>query len=57
MYLTFIQIPDLGLLELPSLPDTSLYTEKTLSFSAGGLEIEPVEAMKKWKISYKGKMK
>lgn len=55
--LLYLRVPALGLLELPSLPDTSLYTEKELSFSAGGLQIEPVEAMKKWRISYKGKMR
>lgn len=51
------QIPGVGLLELPSLPDTSLYTTKELSYSAGGLEITPVEPMQSWKIFFDGKMR
>lgn len=55
----YIRLPELGLLELPSLPDTSLYQSKTETpgFSAGGLRIEPVTPMKKWKLSFEGKMR
>jgi len=53
----YIRLPGVGLLEMPSLPDTSLYTTKELSFSAAGLEIAPVNAMKTWTIKYDGKMR
>ena len=49
------QIPGIGLLELPSLPDTSLTADKNMAYAAGGLLIEVVEPMKKWKLSFSGK--
>ncbi|KAK7107098.1 uncharacterized protein [Littorina saxatilis] len=48
---------DLGILEIPSMPDTSLYTTEPNTFGAGGLRLEPVVPMKKWKLSYQGKMR
>ncbi|KAL3269693.1 hypothetical protein HHI36_008753 [Cryptolaemus montrouzieri] len=56
----YVKIRDneIGLLESSKLPDTSLY-QKTVEekYGAEGLEIQCVEPMKKWKITYRGKMK
>lgn len=53
-----INVPGLGLLESPKLPDTALYQENEAEeFAAEGIKITPIEPMKKWKITYKGKMK
>jgi len=45
----------------PKLPDTTLQQtkedEEGAVFGAEGLKFEPVEAMKRWKLSYKGKMR
>ncbi|KAK6170139.1 hypothetical protein SNE40_018606 [Patella caerulea] len=49
-------IPEIGLLEMPTQPDTNLSGEEGI-YSAGGLVIKPVEVMKKWKISFNGKLK
>ncbi len=51
------QVPRLGLLELPSLPDTSLFREEEMTFAANGFKIQPVEPMKKWKLTFNGKMR
>ena len=56
-FLPFLQIPDLGLLEIPSLPDTCLYRNNEMEYSADAFKIEPVTAMKEWKLSYDGKMR
>ncbi|XP_076444744.1 uncharacterized protein LOC143282822 [Babylonia areolata] len=49
---------DMGILEMPNMPDTSLYTkEPNDAFAAAGLRLEPVVAMKKWKLTYQGKMR
>ncbi|XP_074660914.1 uncharacterized protein LOC141913314 [Tubulanus polymorphus] len=53
----YIRIPDIGLLEIPSLPDTHLISPVENSYSAGGLLIEPVEPMKTWKISFTGELR
>lgn len=49
----------LGLLESPKLPGTSLYqTEEEMGkYEVEGIKVMPVEPMRKWKISYEGKMK
>ncbi|PVD27980.1 hypothetical protein C0Q70_10556 [Pomacea canaliculata] len=47
---------DLGILEMPNMPDTNLQGEEN-KFAAGGLLLEPVEAMKTWRLSYQGKMR
>jgi len=55
-----MQLPELGLLELPSVPDTNLERtdeDKKGQFGAGGLTIEPVEPMKKWRIRFEGKLR
>jgi len=52
-----LQIPGIGLLELPSLPDTSLTADRKMAFAAGGLLIEVVEPMKKWKLNFSGKLR
>ena len=52
-----LQLPEIGLLQLPSQPDTALYREDEMTFSAGGLHIEPVTVMKTWKLSYKGSLR
>ena len=51
------QVPGVGLLELPSLPDTELYRDEEMEYAAGGLTITPVEAMQKWKLNFEGKMR
>lgn len=49
---------EIGLLESAKLPDTSLYQEEDVEeYAAEGIKISPVESMKKWKITYEGKMK
>ncbi|KAJ8965097.1 hypothetical protein NQ314_004385, partial [Rhamnusium bicolor] len=53
-----INSSNLGLLESPKLPDSALYkTEDTEEFSAEGINIIPLEPMKKWRFTYEGKMK
>ncbi|RZB94432.1 uncharacterized protein BDFB_004454, partial [Asbolus verrucosus] len=57
MYL-LIESSGLGLLETPKLPGTSLYqNEENEEYAAEGIKLTPIEAMKKWRISYEGKMK
>lgn len=48
---------DIGVMEMPNLPDTTLYTTKNSVFAVAGLRLEPVIPMKKWKLSYHGKMR
>ena len=47
----------MGLLEIPTLPDTSLFREEELTFAANGFKIQPIEPMKKWKLTYDGPMR
>jgi hypothetical protein len=42
---------------MPNLPDTSLYSEENNAFAVAGLRLEPMVPMKKWKLSYNGKMR
>ena len=42
---------------MPNLPDTSLYTKEPDAYAAGGLRLELVVPMKKWKLLYDGKMR
>lgn len=51
------QVPGKGLLCSHKLPDTVLFGTKTEEFGAEGLFLKPVRAMKKWKLTYKGKMR
>ena len=46
------QIPNLGLLELASQPDTCLYRDEEMAFAAGGLTLAPMEPMKTWKLTF-----
>ncbi|XP_066250649.1 uncharacterized protein [Euwallacea similis] len=58
--LIYLQHPQFGLLETPKLPNTKLIEDSTMSdksWAAEGFEYYPVEPMKKWKLSYKGKMR
>nr|XP_023014881.1 uncharacterized protein LOC111504538 [Leptinotarsa decemlineata] len=50
---------NLGVLETPKLPSTTLCKTKENKsyYFAEGIKMEPVEPMKKWKLSYSGKMK
>lgn len=54
--LCYIVVPGKGLLCSHKLPDTVLFGAKNEEFGAEGLMLKPVRAMKKWKLSYKGKM-
>ncbi|XP_071453177.1 uncharacterized protein [Hetaerina americana] len=57
----YLNIPEIGLLESLKLPDTILFQdnkEKSLrSFGAEGLHHTPLQPLKRWKISYDGKMR
>ncbi|GAB6033459.1 hypothetical protein CHUAL_013344 [Chamberlinius hualienensis] len=53
----FLRIPKVGLLKASHLPDSRIKANGDSEFSVGGLTIQPVEPMKKWKITYDGKMK
>lgn len=52
-----IQIPDIGLLKWPKSPDSTLKASGEMVFGAEGILMEPVEPMKKWRVSYDGPMK
>ncbi|ESO93220.1 hypothetical protein LOTGIDRAFT_119476 [Lottia gigantea] len=51
-----LRLPGIGLLEMPTQPDTNL-VGKSKHFSAGGLTLKPVEPMKKWKLSFNGQLR
>lgn len=51
-----VQIPSLGLLQLPKMPDTMMFGEEE-HFAAEGLRITPLKPMAAWRIQYKGPMK
>jgi hypothetical protein len=51
-----VKVPGKGLLCSPKLPDTVLFGAKDDEFGAEGLALKPERAMKKWKLTYKGKM-
>ena len=53
------QVPGVGLLQSPKLPDTLLFQSPTpeISFSAEGLVFTPVQTMHTWKVHYHGIMK
>lgn len=58
--LLYLKIKDsgLGILGTPKLPDTALYkTQDSEGYSAEGIEIILIEPMKKWRLTYRGKMK
>lgn len=51
-----VQIPSVGLLQLPRMPDTLMFGDGD-QFGAEGLRITPVTPMAEWKIQYVGPMK
>ncbi|KAF4525130.1 hypothetical protein B566_EDAN005072 [Ephemera danica] len=57
----YLKVPAVGLLLTPKLPDTTLFQsqlEKENSvFGADGLRFEPLEPMKRWRLTYNGQMK
>lgn len=53
----FLRVPEEGLLMSPRMPDTTCYATGDDEFAAEGLKLEPIIPMKKWKISYEGKLK
>ncbi|XP_060593544.1 uncharacterized protein LOC132748017 [Ruditapes philippinarum] len=55
--IVYLRLPDLGFLELPSMPDTSLRGTMENEFAAGGLHISMVEPMKTWSIKFDGKLR
>ncbi|XP_072172219.1 uncharacterized protein [Diadema setosum] len=55
--LTYLVLPDVGVLQLPDHPGTTLEDCHPDKHSIAGLTIESVQAMKEWKISYKGKLR
>ena len=50
------QVPELGLLQLSTLPDTCLQASQPPAFAAGGLHIQPLVPMKQWKLAFDGNM-
>ncbi|KAK3863648.1 hypothetical protein Pcinc_030611 [Petrolisthes cinctipes] len=54
--LLFIRIPNVGILQLPRMPDTLMFGDGD-QFGAEGLRITPVTPMVEWKIQYDGTMK
>ncbi|KAL5011149.1 hypothetical protein ScPMuIL_013454 [Solemya velum] len=52
----YLRLPGVGLLELPSLPGTTLMSCGT-GFKAGGLELVPVTPMLLWRIKFSGLMR
>lgn len=55
--LLYLKVPNVGLLELPTLPDTTLTGTGEPRFAAGGLQITPVLQMKEWKVEFSGKLR
>lgn len=55
-HVSYPQIPSVGLLQLPKMPDTMMFGNGS-QFGAEGLRITPVKPMAAWKIQYEGPMK
>ncbi|KAL4233769.1 hypothetical protein ACF0H5_008447 [Mactra antiquata] len=55
--IVYLRLPNLGFLELPSMPDTSLNGTLENEYAAGGLHIKVVEPMKLWNIKFDGKLR
>ncbi|KAK3108445.1 hypothetical protein FSP39_008087, partial [Pinctada imbricata] len=49
-----LEIPGIGVLEHPVHPDTHVTNTSTNQYNAGGLRIEMIEPMKKWRVSFNG---
>nr|XP_022294324.1 uncharacterized protein LOC111104596 [Crassostrea virginica] len=55
--LLYLRTPDLGILQGSFMSEsTNLEGSDPKSFAAGGLKMIPLEAMKEWKLTFKGKM-
>ncbi|CAH2039289.1 unnamed protein product, partial [Iphiclides podalirius] len=54
--LFYIGLPGKGLLCSKKIPDTVLFGAQIGEFAAEGIKMEPLEPMKRWAVSYKGKM-
>ncbi|KAK4021997.1 uncharacterized protein LOC116919103 [Daphnia magna] len=52
----FLKVPGEGLFTSPKLPDSTLFGTED-EFGAEGLKFEPLDPMRKWKISYKGQLR
>lgn len=54
----YFLVPGKGLYKLPQLPDAMVFStvdgQENERFMGGGLLSEPMEAMKRWRISYQG---
>ncbi|XP_005108219.1 uncharacterized protein LOC101853644 [Aplysia californica] len=54
----YLRIPSIGLLEMPTLPDTWLQdTASRSGFSGGGLTLTPISPMESWSITFDGTMR
>ncbi|XP_034240490.1 uncharacterized protein LOC117644891 [Thrips palmi] len=54
--LVYVMMPGIGLLRSKKLPDTVLFGAQEGKFGAEGIRIEPVEALKKWRVDFEGVM-
>ncbi|XP_049957988.1 uncharacterized protein LOC126474556 [Schistocerca serialis cubense] len=54
--LCYLIVPGIGLLCSQKIPDTVLFGANDNEFGAEGILFKPVTPMKKWKVTYKGKM-
>lgn len=52
-----LEVPGVGRLQHPLHPDTLVCNTAGNRYSAGGLKIEMIEPMKKWRVCYNGQMK
>lgn len=52
-----MEIPGIGRLQHPLHPDTLVSNVSNNEYTAGGINIEIIEPMKKWKISYNGQLR
>ncbi|CAC5406724.1 unnamed protein product [Mytilus coruscus] len=52
-----LEIPGIGRLQHPLHPDTLVSNVSNSEYTAGGVKIEMIEPMKKWKISYNGQLR
>lgn len=52
-----LHVPSVGMLQLPCAPATTIVTSESINgYRAGGLQIEMLSPMKKWKLSFRGDM-
>ncbi|XP_070560362.1 uncharacterized protein [Ptychodera flava] len=53
----FLNIPEVGLFQLPEHPDSTVYECDPDAHDAGGLKLKCTTPMKEWKIEYDGKLR